>query len=288
MAEIIDISTPAALTEAVADVWRIPSPGPRNLLSSSQFTHLRDTCIDLYPDKSRSKNGLSVALANALRALGLPSELVPANAHLSLPVKAAAARLHSAFQREEASRVYLCPLDTVDELPELKFGPARIAKLTVGELRNLIDADRLRRINADWTFNFNGFAEFTWLVVRETVRFDREPGARAIPLLFERLDTDWARVAPHRQRVPIAVEDALFFLLLAPWEGWMKWPDGEWRGFRMPWVLRIRRRYLYPPKAASFSRQPILGTGRLDRCGRRGVRNRAIGGLAAQGRRKGC
>jgi hypothetical protein len=132
--------------------------------------------------------------------------------------------------------VYLCPLDTVDELPELKFGPARILKLTVAELKELVDADRLRRINADWTFDFNRFAKFTWLVVRETVRFDREPAARATPLLFERLDTDWARIEPHRQRVPTGVDNALFFISLAPWEDWVRWPEDEWRGFQVRWV----------------------------------------------------
>jgi hypothetical protein len=73
MPEIIE----AALTEDLVALWRIRPPGPPNLLTSPEFTHLLDTCIGLYPDKARSRNGLSFALANALQALGLPSKLVP-------------------------------------------------------------------------------------------------------------------------------------------------------------------------------------------------------------------
>jgi len=232
--EIIELPVPGCAHRGLGSTLAYSTARAPQSAQSPEFTHLLDTCIGLYPDKARSRNGLSFALANALQALGLPSELVPGNAHSSPPVNSAAARLHSAFQRAQASRVYICPLDTVDELPELKFGSARIAKLTAAELKDLVDTDRLRRINADWKFDADSFAKFTWLVVQETVRFDREPGIRAIPLLFERLDTDWARIEPHRQRVPTAVENALFFILLAPWEDWVKWPDDEWRGFQVP------------------------------------------------------
>jgi hypothetical protein len=59
--------------------------------------------------------------------------------------------LHKAFEREEAARVYLRPLDKAGDLLALKFGPNLIAKLTSGELAQLVDLLRLRRINENWT-----------------------------------------------------------------------------------------------------------------------------------------
>jgi hypothetical protein len=95
---------PAALTEAVAALWRIPRPGPDNLLSDPRFIRLRDTCDRLYP-KGGPKGPLDFALYNALRALGSPSRLVRANDHLTLPAEVAAARPDAAFRRTQVSRV---------------------------------------------------------------------------------------------------------------------------------------------------------------------------------------
>jgi hypothetical protein len=174
---------PAALTNAVAALWRIPPPGPNNLLSAPRFVHLRDTCESLYP-RAKSKDALSFALSNALRALGLPSGLAPTNAHLALPAETVTELLDAAFRRTEALRVYLCPLDLADDLPLLKFGPNSIRKFTTGELEALVDPPRLQRINANWMFDARSFSFFHWLVVNETYPLDKEPGERAAPLFY--------------------------------------------------------------------------------------------------------
>jgi hypothetical protein len=135
---MVETSLLAALTEAVAPLWRIPPPGPGNLLSDPRFIRLRDCCEALY-SKAKSKDALGVALNNALRALGLPCGLVPANAHLALPAEAAAVQLDEAFRRTQASRLYLCPLNLADDIPLLKFGPNSIRKFTTGELEALVD-----------------------------------------------------------------------------------------------------------------------------------------------------
>jgi hypothetical protein len=68
---------PTALTEAITELWRIPPPGPDNLLSAPRFVHLRGTCESLYSNAG-SRDALGIALSNAVRALGLPCGLVPA------------------------------------------------------------------------------------------------------------------------------------------------------------------------------------------------------------------
>ena len=115
------------------------------------------------------------ALANALHALGLPGWLAPDQRHLALSADIAAARLHAAFERTEAHRVYLCPLDKADVLPQLNFGPNRRGRLTAAELEELIDASRLRRTFPNRAFDGRRFSQFTWLVIRENESVDRKP-----------------------------------------------------------------------------------------------------------------
>jgi hypothetical protein len=217
-AAMTETTIPAALTVAIEALWRVPSPGPDNLLTARRFVQLRDTCDSLYP-KAKSKDALGFALSNALRALGLPCELTTTNSDLALPAEVAAARLDAAFRRKQALRVYLCPLDMADDLPLLNFGPNRIRTFTAAELEALVDHSRLKRISANWTFDAERFSEFRWLVVEKPHPLDREPGARAAPLFFKNRKRDWGRIEPHRERFPAAVEAALFAVLLAPWEG---------------------------------------------------------------------
>lgn len=260
--DTIDALPPPALRQAVAALWRIQPPGPRNLFSAAEFIRLRDICADLYPNGgAKSKDALSFAVSNALDALGLPRRPPPARRDLGLPAELAAVRLHAAFERTKASRMYLCPLDKAGDLPEVKFGPNRIARLTAADLEELIDLPRLRRVNATWVFDAKRFSEFTWLVVEQTYPLDRVPAERAIPLLFER-SRDWGAIEPHRQRFPAAVEDALFAILLAPWEDWTNVPKGYWRGFDMPWVYEINDdifvRPQRPPSPDTLSWDPPI------------------------------
>jgi hypothetical protein len=235
----VETLPPVALREAVAALWRIRPPGPRELLSTPEFVRLCDICASLYPNAgTKSKDALSFAVDNALHALGLPSSLASARRDFGLSAELAAVRLHSAFERTKASRVYLCPLDRAGDLPEVKFGPNRIARLTAAELEELIDLPRLRRFNATWTFDAERFSEFTWLVIKQTYSLDRSPQERAIPILFEKRSRDWGAIEPHRLRFPAAVEDALFAMLLAPWEDWVDMPWVYQRGFEVPWIYQ--------------------------------------------------
>lgn len=68
---------------------------------------------------------------------------------------------------------------------------------------------------------------------------EQEPEKRAVPVLFMDLSQDLGRIEPHKRRFPAIVEDALFFLLLAPWESWSTMQEVDWRGIRVPWVYTI-------------------------------------------------
>ncbi|HVH73976.1 MAG TPA: hypothetical protein VM755_03585 [Stellaceae bacterium] len=236
------------------------------MFKAPEFVRLRDVCASLYlttrsasEDAAALETGLEFALSHALDSLGLPGRPSPADRHLALPAGVAAARLHAAFQRRKGRRLYLCPLDKADSLPDLTFGPNRIARFTAVELEKLVDLPRLRRISSAWAFDARRFSQFMWLTIEKTYSRERAPSQRAIPWLFE--PPVWpGAIEPHRRWFPIAVENALLAMLLAPWEDWTVWRALDWRGFEMPWVYEIDDdlfvRPLPPPSPDSLSWEP--------------------------------
>lgn len=222
----------SAMISAMSELWRLRPPGPDNILAYPAFERLREVCRDGYPNAG--KKGPAFALSTALRALGLPCGLQKETLHLSLPVEEAAKALDAAMRAAHAKRTHLVPLDLAADLPSIAFGPAKLGRLTTDELRTLVDEVRLKRLYPQRDFDAARFSEFHWLVVEEAVPLDQEPETRAVPVLFMDLSRDLGQIEPHKGQFPVAVEEALFFLLLAPWESWSTMAEVDWRGFRVP------------------------------------------------------
>lgn len=220
------------LRSAVDALWRLPPPGPENLFSAPEFRKLSAAVQATYPSAGRPV----FALGTALRNLGLPCNLPADRQSLSLPPAEAARLLSEALQAGSARRRYLIPLDLADDLPTLRFGSARLTRFSTDELRLLVDAPRLRRVYPNKEFDAEALAQFHWLLVEETITLDQPPEARAVPMLFTDMRQDFGRIEPHKGRFAPAVEEALFFLLLAPWEDWSTMLEVDWRGFRAPWI----------------------------------------------------
>jgi hypothetical protein len=236
-----------AMISAMSDLWGLRPPGPDNILAHPAFERLREACRDGYPNAG--KKGPAFALSAALRALGLPCGLRKETVHLSLSVEEAAKGLDAAMRATSAKRIHLVPLDLAADLPSIAFGPAKVGRLTADELRTLVDETRLKRLYPRQDFDAERFSEFHWLVVEETIALDQEPEARAVPVLYMDLSQDLGRIEPHKGRFPGAVEDALFFLLLAPWESWSTMAEVDWRGFRVPWVYSVDSDIFVRPNA---------------------------------------
>jgi len=233
----MDAGPSDTMIAALTDLWRLRPPGPENLLKTPAFLRLREACRVGYPNAG--SHGPNFALSTALGALGLPCSLPPDAAALGLPVLEAAARLDAGLRATTAKRLYLAPLDLADELPEMSFGPARVLQPSAEKLRQLFDEPRLRRSLASSNLDAQRFSEFHWLIVEDTAALSQEPEARAVPILFMNLSEDHGRIEPHKGRFPTALEDALFFLLLEPWESLVHYPNMNWRGFRIPWVHTV-------------------------------------------------
>ncbi|MFG1282616.1 MULTISPECIES: hypothetical protein [Xanthobacter] len=225
------------LAAAVDALWRVGGPMKGNFYAAPTFVNLRETCQRLFP-AAGSKDAVNSALSRAVYRLGFRwAEAGPAR--LAVPSDVAAARITNAFTQTESRRVHLCPLDLGDDVPNVRFGPNVIRTFAPQELDDLVDPDQLARRRPDWCFDSQRFAQFSWLVVEETVAHHGEPGARLLPGFFFDAREDFGRIKPHKPRFPTVVEDALFALLTAPWEDVTEMRDYEWRPFRVPWVYTL-------------------------------------------------
>lgn len=202
------------------------------------------------------------ALSTALRSLGLPCHLPANSADLSLDPVSAANAIDEAYKRNTTLRRHLCPLDLADELPVLSFGSARVAQFSSDDLAGLFDAPRLARNFHTQPFEAKRLAQFHWLVVEEEIELDPRPEARATPFMYMTFNRDFGEIDPHLGRFPPAVEAALFFLLLAPWEKWSTMQEVDWRGFRVPWIHTVDDdlfiRPSPPPSADSLTLEPWI------------------------------
>lgn len=225
------------LEKIVEDIWELARSG-ENWFERPAFIRLRDYCVATYPNAG-SEMLLSFAMSNMLRSLCIPVGLQSARTALAMSPDKAAARIDAAFTSTHARRTHMCPLDWADELPEIAFGPATLRRFSAGDLMELFDAPRLERVFPNKNVKWERLAAFQWLVVVEDVPLVKEPGERAMPIFYQPLAQDLGAFRPHEGRHPALVEDALFFLLLAPWEDWCEALEVDWRGFRLPWIYTV-------------------------------------------------
>lgn len=221
------MSASPELVRRLEALTRLPKPRATSF-SEPAFIALRQFIEAGFPGAG-AKDGLNFAISAALDRLGIgqrPGMPVP-------DVVAAATRLESALGATHFDRIHLCPLDTADELPDLRFGPNSVGPLPLEALQGLLAPMGPSALNVD-----RRLSEFRWLIVRERVAIEHPPGRRALPFLFD-MTEDFARIEPHKRRFPQAVEQALFALLLAPWEDLVGHADFEWRAFRIPWLYTV-------------------------------------------------
>ncbi|WP_197273919.1 hypothetical protein [Citromicrobium sp. WPS32] len=246
-----------SLSAALAALWRIPHPGPDNLFATRDFKAVAAAC-----GRTSTTIGFSSALHNILRSVGAPFALPPDHAHLVGTTEQAATAITHAFKQTSTLRRHLCPLDLADSLPPLRFGPGRVVDLTAEELGALLDAPRLARFYPGHALDLRRLAQFTWLVVEETVPVDPRPEARALPFMFENWNRDFGAIDPHQGHFARPVADALFFLLTGAWEDWADHAEINWRGFQVPWVYTfdddLSVRPQAPPDPDSLSWEPWI------------------------------
>lgn len=226
------------LFAALEALWQIPPPSPENLWSSPEFLALKTLLVQRYRN-GISTFGIEISIGNTLKALGLPCQTAHIPNSLLPNLHDVAASITYEFERTTVKRRYLCPLDLADDIPELHFGNARVGYFSAAELELLFDAPRLGRCFPGVQLDARRLSEFHWLVVEEDVSLGKDSPSRRGGFLDSRYDKDLGEIAPYSGRFPAAVEQALCFLLLAPWDEWAQMKEVDWRGFRLPWIYTL-------------------------------------------------
>lgn len=255
------------LLKSLRDLWANVPGYSGNLWTMPEFQRVIEACR---PYTQTGEQGFSDAFAfsNALRSLGLPRPDQSPSEISEGGLSHVAEQLIQACRSQLQRRTHFCPLDLADNLPRLDFGAATVRSFNVEELANALDVQRLRRHHPTAIVDLDSLAQFQGLVVEELAPVPDTPSARAEPLLAAPVELDWGEVRPHEPDWPQAVEDALFFLLLAPWEGWTEMPRTDIYGFRVPWVRTVDsdlfKRPALPPSADTLT---FTFTIRLDQHG---------------------
>lgn len=252
------------LIDALDTLWKIPPPGPGNLLSSPDFCRLQKVCTENYcNDTTIASSNLfsSFGLNNALRSLGLPCGQ-PLHSEQPIDLQMAAEMLVKTYTRRTTIRRHICPLDLADDLPQLSFGNTRIGRFTADELDQLFDAPRLSRHFPDSPLEARELAQFQWMIVEEEVELGSRPELRATPFFEIDPYRDLGEIKPHLGRFPNVVEEALFFLLIVAWEDWATLPEVDWRGFQIPWIYTLDEDLfvspMRPPCPDSLTLEPCI------------------------------
>lgn len=246
----------AALVEAL---WQLQPVLGDNLYQRPEFLALLDYALARYPSADR-RFTLTFPMADALRSLGMPWYLPDKKRDRALAPALAASRLQAGLAAKSVLCVYLCPLDWAENPPAVSFGPNEMRVFAADELAGLAEAGRLGRAFPDVRPDWGALSQFHWLVVKEQIALTSSPGERAQPFFYRPMDRDLGAFSPHQGKLPSAVEEALFLLLLAPWEDWAEAVEVDWRGFRLPWWHTANRDLFLgvdtPPDATKLSWLP--------------------------------
>ncbi|HGM6730980.1 TPA: hypothetical protein ACKQBZ_004523 [Stenotrophomonas maltophilia] len=227
----------AELVEAMEVLWRLPDAALRDLTRNPAYLRLLDA-ISPHCSEVRKFFG-EISMSRALAGLGLPCGLPASKKHLAIPARDAAERLQAALKATSYTRFHLMPLDLAGRIPTAHFGNAMVGRLSSEQLSRFADYDRMHRFYAEVSFDLYEFSQFHWLVVKEEVPILHGSGGRQLYQMPFDLSEDFGCIEPHQGKYPEAVETALFWLALAPWELWVDAPHIEWRGMQIPWVYSV-------------------------------------------------
>lgn len=232
------------LLKALQDLWAAVPRQQDGILSTPELAQVIEAC-ERFSEGAARHFGHQFAFLNALRSLGLPALARGATSQVDL--KDAAAQLIDACTCTQRMRIHYCPLDLADDWPDLKFGDAVVRNFTPEELGVALDARRLAAHHVTDGIDLHRLAMVKWLVVKETYSIEGSPARRSGSLLDQIFELDRGVLKPHENGWPRVVEDALFFLLLAPWEQWVSNPLGNIFGFEIPWVYTQNTDLFTPP-----------------------------------------
>lgn len=225
------------ILEVLERLWDGNVPVPNDSYNDPDVVEL----VRLYREKHSLPKSMfaPIPMTNALRALGCPRLIGGTFRPQSrADLNAIKEELDTAYSRSSIRVKHICPLDMLDWIPNFSFGMARVATLSKQELDDIFNVDRIGKFYPKAEIDTERFSNFRWLVVEESVPAKSPISRSGFQIFDQPMNYDHGQIEPHSGRFPRAVEEALFLLLLAPWEEWTH-SDFDWRCFNVPWVHTV-------------------------------------------------
>lgn len=256
-------SSPRTLFDALAPFWRMSSLSSfNNIMKDKHFSALKNYCIAHYSSVLDSMF-IDIPLTRALCLAGAPC-FAGGNPSTST-ITEVAAFLDTELTKTTATKIYLSPLDCASTIASFRFGNAEIRTFTTDELYVILGQQQLERLSWHKKSDLNALAQFTWLMVKDTVAVDPDITRRNYNFLDQDFAHDYGAIKPYYHHYPDAFKHALFVLLLAPWEVWVGEHSVEWRAFLIRWVHTVEDDLLihpeFIPDADSLTWEPRIYTG---------------------------
>lgn len=257
-----------SLQGACDALWAARFSSEQEAVHSVTFAALVREALNVYasirPDEATEASlsrSLHKGIRNLFRSTGAPWFAT----QISSPSHLAARELYRALTATKARSVFLCPLDRSPSLPNIDFGPCKVRCLSETELQAIIQSSRIINNHPSAPFDARRFARFTWLVIDEA----RPVSKLAVRVLqpsfrwFEETPAvELTSVRPHRSRYSPVVEQAIFAMLLVPWEQFIESSYAPWKPFHVPWVYTVPHDPFAemdrPPSPDSLSWRPVI------------------------------
>ncbi|HBH6890677.1 hypothetical protein QO199_24530 [Serratia bockelmannii] len=227
-------TTPEKFIDAFNKIWELPAGMSFDeIIKSRELINLREVA-DEHCYSKISGSLFDPYLCNGLRKLGVPCFFPAGSSLVETDMMVAARQCYEELNRSTENLISFCPLDCADILPQIKFGKASIKHFSKSELDALLNSVTLQRQPGYKPADTARLSQFLWLMVEHT---------ESLPAEFSERYWGWGKqkdtpgtVHAYKTPFPDDVEQAIFLLMLAPWQNWLINEDNHWRPFDIPWV----------------------------------------------------
>lgn len=159
---------------------------------------------------------------------------------------AVAAELEHAYVAGTTETFTLLPLDLIDGLAPVEFGPWRIREFSQSEFEQFIGLEKLRRSGQAFVPDVERLHMLNWLVLRR----EAMPWFQRSATIFNFDLSQVGVVDPFPRVFDPDVERGLFVLSLYPWEEKFSDSSTPWQPFRVPWTYTVSKHaFRLPPRA---------------------------------------
>lgn len=237
---------PADLETLVDQLWKGGFKNDTSAFSSSEFLWLVKFCLERYCGPGTASEVAPRASGDSVKDkfdMDLQrNEMQRFFKFVGAPwyrgeypdAKTVAENIHAGYTADSVETFTLLPLDLVNGVAPIQFGPWQIREFTSKEFEEFVGVEGLKRFGPVFVPDVERLHQLSWLILRREVR----PWFQRSATIFS-FDLDKVGVVdPFPREFDAAVERGLFVLALYPWEAHFADRSTPWQPFRAHGLIR--------------------------------------------------